>query len=156
MKVPSSYSEWLECFDIVKDGTNDAEVLECMKHGCLSLSAGVAGRFASQLTSLLQFRIKKASSKFSRSMQNARGELNCVTNALISVRKEYKYLLQIAKLPVIPLNDSQILVSALRQQADSMQDSLESTSVKNDRSGVLTSIIRRNRINDLEITEYEL
>ena len=152
MKVPSTYSEWLKCFDTVRDGTNDAEALDCMKRGNLALSAGVAGRFASQLSSLLQFRIKRASDKFSRSMQSTRGDLNHLTNALISVRKELKYLMEIAKLPVLPHADSQMIVSAIKQQADSMQESLESTSGKNDRSGVLTSIIRNNRINDLEKT----
>lgn len=150
MKIPTTYAEWLECFDAIKAGTNDAEILELMKCGQLSLSAGVAGRFAAQLNSVIQFRIKKASDKFSRSMQTSHGDLNAVINALLSVRKEFRYLIEIAKLPVIPAQDSQTLVLALKQQADSMQESLESTSTKNDRTGTLTSIIRKNRVNNLE------
>jgi hypothetical protein len=150
MKAPTTYAEWLECFDKVKTGINDSEVLDCMQKGQFTMSAGVAGRFAEQLNDTIQFRIKKASDRFSRSMQMAGGDLNVVINSLLCVRKEFKFLIEIAKLPVLPVDNSEALVAALKQQADVMQQSLEVTSIKTDRTGVLTSIIRKNRLNNLE------
>ncbi len=150
MKNPTTYSEWMNCFDIAKEGTRDAEVLECVQKGVLVLSAGVAGRFATQLSDVVKFRIKKASDKFSRAMQICGGDLNLLSTALLSLRKEFKFLIKFVQLPVLPQNDIDILIKAIKEQADQMQKSLEETGSKNDRTGTLGSIIKRNRVNSLE------
>lgn len=31
MKNPTIYAEWVECFDLAKEGTHDEEVLKCIK-----------------------------------------------------------------------------------------------------------------------------
>lgn len=150
MKPPNTYAEWLECFDAAKEGARDSEVLECIHKGSLVLSAGVAGRFAAQLNEVIQFRIKKASDKFSRAMESSRGDLNMLINALLSLRKEFKFLTRFAQMPVLPPQDVNMLVNAIKGQADAMQESLETTSMKSDRTGTLTSMIKRNKVNSLE------
>ncbi len=150
MKAPGTYSEWLDCFDAVREGTKDAEALGAVQKGTLVLSAGVAGRFAAQLSEVIQFRIKKASDKFSRAVQTSGGDLNALTNTLLLLRKEFKFLISLAKVPVLPSEDVQMLVKAIKDQANAMQKSLEATSLKNDRTGALSSIIKRNKVDNLE------
>ncbi len=150
MKIPTIYAEWMDCFDVLREGTMDSEVLECAQKGSLLLSAGVAGRFAVQLNDVVQFRIKKSSDKFSRAMQTCGGDLNLFTNALLSLRKEFKFLIKFAQLPVLSPSDSEMLVKAITGQANQIQESLETTCLKNDRTGTLASIIKRNKVNSLE------
>ncbi|OPX43596.1 hypothetical protein CLHUN_25340 [Ruminiclostridium hungatei] len=150
MKNPTTYSEWLDCFDAVKEGTRDSEVIESVQKGSLVLSAGVAGRFATHLSDVIQFRIKKASDKFSRAMQTCGGDLNLLSTTLLALRKEFKFLIKFVQLPVLPKGDIDILVKAIKEQADQMQKSLEDTCAKNDRTGTLVSIIKRNKVNSLE------
>ncbi len=150
MKIPNTYSAWMECFDIVKAGAQDSEVLDCVRKGSLTLSAGVAGRFAEQLNAVIQYRIKKASDKFDRAIQMNGGDINLLSSALLALRKEFIFLVQFARIPILPPKDAELLVNAIKEQASSMQKSLETSAVKLDRTGMLTSIIKKNNLDKLE------
>lgn len=150
MTIPNTYSEWLECFDLLKTGTKDAEVMSDMKQGSLTLSAGVAGRFATQMNEVIQYRITKLSDKFERVMKMNNGDLNLLSISLLAIRKEFNFLVQFACLPVLPSNHTELFVNAIKEQASTMQKSLESSANKTDRTGALTSIIKKNNIDKLE------
>ncbi|MFV0238832.1 MAG: hypothetical protein ACK5H4_02175 [Lacrimispora sphenoides] len=150
MKVPKTYSDWMNCFDIIKVGNQDTEVLECVKKGTLTLSGGVAGRFAIQMNSVIQYRIKRASDKFDRLMQMNGGDINLLSNALIALRKEFVFLVRFAQIQVLPSKDAELLTNAIKEQAASMQKSLETATEKLDRTGMLTSIIKKNKIDKLD------
>lgn len=150
MKIPNTYSEWIECFDAAKKCTHDKEVLNCVRQGSLVLSAGVAGRFATQLNAVIEFRIKKASDRFSRAMQINVNDINILISNLLALRKEFQFLIQFVQIPFLPDKDVEILVSAIKDQANTMQESLETTSAQADRTGVLTSVIRKNKVNNME------
>lgn len=150
MKIPNTYSEWMNCFDIVKEGTHDFEILEYMKKGNLTLSAGVAGRFATQLSSTIQYRMKYATEKFNSIMQRSGSDITLFSSALITLRKDFIFLLQIANIPVLGKEDTELLVNAIKEQASSIQKNLESSSAKLDRTGILTSIIKKNNIDKLD------
>lgn len=147
MKNPTTYAEWVECFDLAKAGTHDDEVLKYMKNGTLTLTAGVGGRIVKQINEVIQLRIKKASDKFIRAMNLNKGDVNTLTNSLLQLRKEFKFLIEFVQIPILPEEDVKKFVDAIKDQADLMQESLETTS-KSDRTGMLTSIIQRNRINN--------
>lgn len=147
MKNPVIYAEWVECFDLAKEGTQDDEVLKCMKSGTLTLTAGVGGRIAQQMNEVIQVRLKKASDKFSRAMSFNKSDINMLTNSLLLLRKEFKFLMEFVQIPILPEEDVKMFLEAIRKQADLMQESLEATS-KSDRTGMLASVIRRNRINN--------
>lgn len=150
MKVPGTYSDWMDCFDVLKEGGRDLEVLECTRKGKLTLAAGVAGRFATQLDNVIQYRFKKASDKFDRAMQINNGDLNSLSSSLLMLRKEISFLVQFAHLPVLPPEDAKLLMDAIKSQAITMQQSLENSAKRTDRTGMLASIIKKNRIDKLE------
>lgn len=147
MKNPTIYAEWVECFDLAKEGTHDEEVLKCMKNGTLTLTAGVGGRIAKQMNEVIQLRLKKVSDKFARAMSFNKGDMNMLTNSLLLLRKEFKFLTEFVQISILPEEDVKNFVDVIKKQADLMQESLESSS-KSDRTGMLASIIRKNRINN--------
>ncbi|GFZ31342.1 hypothetical protein CSC2_18680 [Clostridium zeae] len=148
MKSPSTYLEWVHCFDLAKEGTHDEEVLSSIKNGSIDLTGGVGGRIASQLNDVIQVRLKRASDKFNRSLSFSGGDMNLLTNSLILFRKEFKFLIGLVQIPGMPESDVNMFIDVIKKQADLMQQSLETTS-KSDRTGMLSSIIKRNRINNL-------
>lgn len=150
MKIPNTYLEWMECFDIVKAGGQDADALECARKGRLTLSAGVVDRFATQMNAVIQYRIEKASDKFERVMQMNGGDINLLSSALLALRKEFIFLVQFARIPVLPPKDIELLVNAIKEHASSIQKNLEASTAKLDRTGILTSIVKKNNIDKLE------
>jgi hypothetical protein len=147
MKPPTIYPEWVKCLDAIKEGGNDKEVFECMTCGTLELSAGVSDRFAKKLSETIQFRMKKQQDKFTRSVQTGGGE-HALVNAIVLLRKEFLFLIEIAMMPVLPKEHSDSLVSAIRGSADKVQENLEHQA-KSDRVGFIASVIRNNRVNNL-------
>lgn len=150
MKKPTTYVEWVEFFDLAKEGTYDDEVLKYIKNGTLTLTAGVGGRIAKQMNEVIQFRLKKASDKFTRAMDFNNCDLNMLSNSLLLLRKEFKFLIEFVQIPILAEEDVKKFMDVINKQADLMQESLEATS-KSDRTGMLVSIVRRNKINNLEV-----
>lgn len=149
MKIPYTYSEWVACFDIVKQANNDEAILICIQQGKIELSAGMVGRFAEQLSTTIQARMKIATDRFSRAVQLNGTDYNVTINSLLMLRKEFKYLLKLAQIQGLPADTQTMLADAIKQQANEIQQTLEKNS-KSDRTGVLGSIVRKNRVNYLE------
>ncbi len=149
MKPPMTYAEWVACFDALMTATNDDEVMASVKAGQLNWSTGIAERFVKQLTEVISYRLKRSADNFSRAMKNACGSEIAIVAALLCVRREYKLLLELSRIPAIQPEYSKQLAEQIRQQADSAQQSLEVTA-KTDRTGRLLSLIRNNRINNVE------
>ena len=74
MTAPRTYAEWSVLLDELKNGTNDAEVLDAMKGGTLAWQSGVAERFAKKLTDAVNTRMNRASDRFSREKNRFRRE----------------------------------------------------------------------------------
>jgi hypothetical protein len=146
IRVPNTYSDWVNVLDIFKSKTNDEEVLAAMKQGTIQWQSGVAERFANALTSAVNFRLNAASDKFQKEMSYAHGSERGIVNALISLRKELAFLADAVNLPVIPEKDRYQYISLVREQANEVQDSLED-SAKRDRTGKMLSIVRNHKIN---------
>lgn len=150
MNIPNTYAEWVECFDLLKTGTQDADVLHCMKQGSLVLSPGVAGRFAEQINTVIQHRVTKLSDKFNRAIQVNGGDLDLLNISLLRMRKEFMFLIQFASMPILAPGHTELLIDAITEQAATMQKSLEDSASKIDRTGAMASIIRKTRIDKLE------
>lgn len=151
MKKPETYKEWMDCLDIVKCGSDDSTVLECMNQGTLQFDAGVGGRFAQNFSETIEFRMERASSKFQRANKFHNTSYDHLVRSILLLRKEYNYLIQLSKVPVIPADQSKKLVELLISSADSIQESLEDSSIRLDRTGMLTRTIKTNRVNKLNV-----
>lgn len=149
MKSPYTYSEWVNCFDIIKQANQDTEIMECIQKGRIEISSGMTGRFAEHVNTTIQVRLKRAMDSFSRSVQATNSDHNVMVNSLLALRREFKFLMKLSKIQGLPESTAAILVDAIQDQADKLQDTLEKNS-KSDRSGVLYSLVKKNRVNYLE------
>jgi hypothetical protein len=143
---PCTYFEWVEVLDMLIEETNDNEVLQALQSGTIEWQQGVSERFTAKLVEAVNLRLKAATDKFNRNINNARGQESYVAQALLSLRKEMSFLSRVINLPAIPEQDRVQYCIMIQKQADAMQILLED-SAKSDRSGKLTNIIRNHRIN---------
>ena len=143
---PRTYSEWVVILDMLKDKTDDEQVLRAMQLGVMEWQSGVAERFARKLVNVINFRMNSASDKFQRELGRAYGQERAIVQALLALRKEMRFLSNAINLPAIPEKDRQQYLKLVIEQANNMQSSLED-SAKKDRSGKLSSIVRNNRVN---------
>ncbi len=143
---PKTYSDWVELLEIFKSRTNDEEVLSAMQRGTVEWQSGVAERFAKKLVDAVNFRLNAATDRFQKEMSRSAGQERAIVQALISLRRELRFLAESVDLPAIPEKDRSKYRSLVVEQADSIQKSLED-SARNDRSGKLASIVRNNKVN---------
>lgn len=148
MNIPGSYAEWTQYFNMLKAGTNDAEVIECMEKGSISWTAGVAERFANQLLDVIDHKISNASDKLQRYLDMAGSNETSIVTALTGFRREVVFLKRLASLSAIPEEHRKHFIDQIKQFAANTQKSLEK-SAASDRSGRLSSVFKYNRIDNI-------
>ena len=137
---PHTYAEWAPVLDMLKNKTNDEDVLQAMLQGTVEWQSGVAERFAKKL-------IDAVTDKFQKDYLRARGQERAVVQALLALRREFRFLAQAINLPALPEKDRAHYYQLVISHADSVQSSLEDSAAKSDRSGKLSSIVRNNKVN---------
>lgn len=147
IQPPTTYSEWTDVLDALAEGRNDEEVLEAMQNGTLAWQSGVAVRFADQFMNVLNSRMKKAKDTFDTQMSRARGQERAIVQGITGLRRTFRFLQTAASIPCVP-DDYQAKFRALVQDAAAQtQQSLEQ-SARNDRTGRLAAVVRRNRVDN--------
>ena len=145
---PRAYAEWVTVLDVLKEKTDDDEVLEAMQAGTVEWQTGVAERFSKKLIDTVNARMNGATDKFQKDMLKTNGQESAIVQALLALRKELRFLAKVIDLPALPEKDRQQYLQLVYSHADSIQKSLED-SAKKDRTGRLSSIIRNNKVNAL-------
>lgn len=145
--VPHTYAEWADALAALQAGADDQSVLEAMRQGSVAWQDGVAERFSKRLIDAVNFRMDAASDKFQKALTRARGQESVVVQALLTLRRELRFLAEVIQLPALPEETRKKYGQLVVEQADQMQSSLEA-SAKEDRSGKLSHIVRNHRIND--------
>lgn len=146
--TPHTYSEWVNIINILKNKSNDEEVLNAMKLGTIEWQSGVSERFSQKLIDAVNYRMNVASDKFQLNLSRTGNAEGAIVQAILALRKEMSFLAQVMNLPVIPENERQYYLNLVIEQANTMQKSLEN-SAKSDRSGKLLSIIRNHKVNSI-------
>lgn len=143
---PTTYAEWAELLDKLKDKEYDVDVLPALKQGTLVWQSGVAERFAQKLIITINMRMNAAADKFQKDLIRGRGEEGPIVQAILALRKEMAFLHNVIDLPAIPEKDRSQYCALVRGQADRMQEKLEE-SARKDRSGKMSSIVRNHKVN---------
>jgi len=146
LRPPAIYAEWSELLDKLRKKEGDAEILAAMQSGTIVWQSGVAERFAQKLIDAINARMNAAADKFQKDMGRSNGQEGAIVQALLSLRKEFAFLLNAINLPVIPEKDRAQYCALVRGQADKAQSSLED-SAKKDRTGKMSSIVRNHKVN---------
>ena len=148
IKAPHTYAEWVEVLTLLKNKSDDKEVLKAMKSGSLEWQSGVAERFSGKLIQAVNTRMDAAVKQFQTALSRAGGQGGDVERAILALRKEMAFLLQAVDLGVIPEDIRKEYIRMVREQADGMQKSLQE-SAKADKTGRLASIIRNHKVNSI-------
>ena len=144
--TPHTYSEWVTVLTVLKNKTDDEEVIKKMKAGAVEWQSGVAERFSKRLIDAVNTRMNAASDKFQIDLSRAHGQEGAIVQAILALRKEMAFLAEAINLPALPDKERQYYLNLVLEQANNMQKSLED-SAKHDRSGKLSSIVRNHKVN---------
>lgn len=144
--TPHTYSEWVTVLTVLKNKTDDEEVIKKMKAGTVEWQSGVAERFSKRLIDAVNTRMNAASDKFQIDLSRAHGQEGAIVQAILALRKEMAFLAEAINLPALPDKERQYYLNLMLEQANNMQKSLED-SAKHDRSGKLSSIVRNHKVN---------
>lgn len=144
--TPHTYSEWVTVLTVLKNKTDDEEVIKKMKAGTVEWQSGVAERFSKRLIDAVNTRMNAASDKFQIDLSRAHGQEGAIVQAILALRKEMAFLADAINLPALPDKERQYYLNLVLEQANNMQKSLED-SAKHDRSGKLSSIVRNHKVN---------
>lgn len=143
---PTTYAEWAELLDKLKNKEYDVDVLPALKQGTLVWQSGVAERFAHKLVITINMRMNAATDKFQKDLIRGHGQEGSIVQAILALRKEMAFLHNVINLPAIPEKDRARYCALVRGQADKMQETLEE-SARKDRSGKMSSIVRNHKVN---------
>lgn len=145
MNPPTTYAEWAACSDCLLKGDSDEETLAAMEAGKLEWTSGVAERLTRRIYEVFDSRLKSLGEKFQRDVNHSRGHETLVANALLDIRRRLIPMACLAAIPAFPDMVRQSMQQSLQQFVERTQTALEA-SARNDRTGKLLDILRRNRI----------
>lgn len=154
MSVPRNYSDWINCFDILKAGTNDKETITLMQQGSIEWSRGVAERITQRLYDVINHRLKKISDKLNNDLDRCKGEETAIVKALVSARNRLFFIKQIIDLQAFPESVRVGMNEMIEDYAKNTQESLEKSALS-DRTGRLRMMIKNNAISNFEYIEKD-
>ena len=146
IKHPTTYAEWCELFDMLKQKTDDDLIYMAMKKGVFVWQTDISKRFMQKLLDVINSRFKSATDLLQSSLSKAQGQEITIVQALQMFRKEMIFLYDILNLPVIPINSREQYCSLFWSKVDNTQAILEHIG-KTDRSGKLSKIILDHAVN---------
>ena len=149
MKSPTSYYEWIECFNYIKDKPRNDMYLELLNKGRIDADQGLILKLVKELTNVIGYRIENIVNEFMQYI-NSGIDYNGLSLQIVSLRKEFNYAKKLVYLNIFPKNISDELAKTIQTKADQMQDILVNKTEYMDRSGILNSLIKNNPINKLE------
>ena len=84
--TPHTYSEWVTVLTVLKNKTDDEEVIKKMKAGTVEWQSGVAVRFSKRLIDAVNTRMNAASDKFQIDLSRAHGQEGAIVQAILALR----------------------------------------------------------------------
>ncbi|MFJ8518688.1 hypothetical protein [Lysinibacillus xylanilyticus] len=145
MIKPVTYAEWVECFEQLKAGTNDEEIILKLEQGTIEWSKGVAERLTQHLFDTIESRLKRTSDLLQKELDGSYGNETMIVKAVLSARKRLALLKRVADLPAFPDNVRGTMLKVLSDYAKNTQESLEKSALS-DRTGRLRSLFRNNNL----------
>ena len=150
MNIPTTYYEWVSCFDYIKDKPRNDSYTEILNKGRLDADPNLKLKLVKELANMVSYRIEKAISSFNEYLYNNSMDYNGLSLQIVSIRKEFIYAKKMVNIKIVTKEVSDNMSNTIQAKADQLQDILEKKTVYSDRSGVLNSLIKSNPINRLE------
>lgn len=152
MKKPSTYAEWVECFERFLEGAQEEEVLQAMEQGTFEWSPGAADRLVERLFHTMEARLQLVSQQMQTEFSRLNGEDAAIVRALLNARRRYAVLNRIVRLKAFPEQVQSQLSDILKKYVSDTQNALEE-SAKADYTGHLRMLIKNSSLLLYEQTE---
>ncbi len=149
MKSPTSYYEWVEAFNYIKDKPRNEMYVEILSKGRLDADNNLLIKLIKELATIISYRLENIINSFTDYIKSG-VDYNGLSMQIISVRKEFNYAKKLVCINIIPKEISEQLVNTIQRKADDLQEILVDKTKNLDRSGILNSLIKSNPINRLE------
>ncbi len=149
MKSPTSYYEWIQAFDYIKDKPRNDMYLEMLSNGKLDADNNLKMKLVKELANVISYRLENAITSFTNYIKSGI-DYNGLSLQIVSIRKEFNYAKKLVYIKIIPKEVSEQLAGTIQQKADQLQEVLVTQTRNADRSGILNSLIKSNPINKLE------
>lgn len=144
MKTPTTYAEWLECFDLFAAEQEDEAVLAAMERGHIEWSTGIDRKMTEHMYRLLEQRLKKVSTLMNKELGQLLAQAETV-RAMLHARKRFAVLHRLIALQAFPEEVREAFGSTLSTYVKDTQEALEK-GAEADRSGHLKMMIRNNSL----------
>lgn len=145
MSTPRTYADWVLCFDRLRAGEEEEEILARMEQGSIEWTAGIAEKMTQRLFEVLESRLKRATQQMNTEFSRVQQPDIDLVRALMQARRQFGFLKRMVNIPVFPEEVRNTLGDVLHNYVKDTQASLEN-SAKNDRSGRLQVLIKNNSL----------
>ena len=151
---PTTYAEWVALLNQIKEGTCDSELLTYARNGSYTNQTSALNRWLKRFVDVVDTRIKAAHQQFSLSYSKANGHEAAMVSSLLTLRREYQYLIDICTIPSMPEKDKQGFFEQIVDIANKTQESLE-RNASIDLYGKYKAIVQQNGVNKLRRSEED-
>ena len=149
MKEPTTYYEWIQAINYIKDKPQNDLYIETLRKGTLDTSDELIYKLGLELGNVIKYRMEKTIASFTEYLRTG-VDYNGLSLQIIKVRKEFNYSKKLVYLSIFPKDLSNKLADVIQRNADQLQNTLVEKTKDADRSGILNSLIKQNPINRLE------
>jgi hypothetical protein len=146
LSSPTTYSEWVDLFELLKNKSNDGEVCIALKTGVFEWQKDISNRFMQKLLDAVNSRFNEAVYKLQNDISQSQDQEIALIQALNTCRKEMIFLHDILDLPVIPKKDRVQYRTLFWGRVDKIQSVLEDMA-NADRSGKMLNLFRGHAVN---------
>ena len=149
MNIPTTYFEWVQAIEYIKDKPQNDLYIETLRKGTLDTSGELIYKIGQELGNVIKYRTEKTIASFTDYLRTGI-DYNGLSLQIIKVRKEFNYSKKLVYLNIFPRDLSDKLADIIQKNADQLQNTLVEKTKDADRSGILNSLIKQNPINRLE------
>ncbi|MEI7024742.1 hypothetical protein [Paenibacillus sp. y28] len=145
MRIPTTYADWVDCFERFVEGQDDEEMLYLMEQGTLEWKPVVAEKLTQRVYAVIEFRLKQASEQLNLGLSRAGNHETEIVSVLVNARKRFAKIKRVASLQAFPANVQHTMNDVLSRYVQDTQASLEE-SARSDRSGQLRMTLKNNSL----------
>lgn len=145
-----TYYEWINNFDILKNGPRNEELLDKLYKNTIELEGNILYRFIIHINDLIRTRLKKSLDSILFKIKTIYHDSNALSLEIINIKKELAFAKKIINLPVIPEENKIKFKETLQKFADEINDTISSSVNGIDTTGAVITMIKNSKINILE------
>ena len=149
MNIPSTYIEWIDAIEYVKDHPRNDIYIENLNKGTLDYDDILIKRLEAELNNCIFYRMGKEVESFGNYIRGSL-DYNSFSLKVVEIKKEFIYCKKIANIKILPSKIKEELNNAVMNNANRVQELLETQTEGLDKSGSINSIIKSNPINKLD------